>query len=172
MESANFKPPIVIDVLSHPGLSVRQLRVKICGKVIGKGMYRTVYELKRDPDYVVKIERDPSRGTFANVTEWRNYINNKDWNYLKDWLAPCIGINETGQVLIQQRIRHGRRKDYPKYVPAIFTDLKLSNFGWIGDKFVCCDYSYFTPYIITAGKSKMKYAKWWGTLKHLKNNKE
>lgn len=68
--------------------------------------------------------------------------------------------------MIQKRVEHRKRKDYPKYIPAVFTDTKLKNFGWIGDRFVCCDYSYL-PF--TLGKYKMKYAKWWGSLK--KQNK-
>lgn len=134
----------------------------LCGEKIGEGLYRDVYVLKQNPKYVVKVETDPSRTTFANVTEWRNYINNKDWTFLEKWLASCEAINETGQILIQERVSWDgkKRKDYPKYIPSIFTDLKLKNFGWIGDRFVCCDYSMFV-----LGQVKMKYAKWWGTLK-------
>ena len=141
-------------------ISIVQLKKRICGEQIGKGLYRNVYVLKQNPNYVVKIEGDLTTTQFANVTEWRNYINNKEWKWFEEWLAPCEMINETGQVLIQRRIEHKRRKDYPKYIPVMFTDLKLKNFGWIGDRFVCCDYSFIPFYIITTGKSKMKYAKW------------
>jgi hypothetical protein len=134
----------------------------ICGEQIGSGVYRDVYLLKQDPKYVVKIERDMSSGTFANATEWRNYIDNRDWNLVKGWLAPCEMINETGVLLIQKRVswEGKRRKDYPKYIPDVFTDTKLMNFGWIGKKFVCCDYSL----LLLGTKGKMKYAKWWGSL--------
>lgn len=148
--------------LALRGKTIAQIIKFNCGEKIGEGVHRDVYELKTNPEYVVKIERDPSTGDFANVTEWRNYINNKDWKFLGQWLAPCELINETGQVMIQRRVEHRRRKDYPKYIPSVFTDLKLRNFGWIGDRFVCCDYS-FMPF--TLGKNKMKYVKWWGTLK-------
>ena len=131
---------------------------KLCGEKIGSGAYRDVYVLKAFPDYVVKIERDMSTARFANVTEWQNYVNNAHWNLLDGWLAPCLMINQTGSVLVQQRVTPGRRKDYPKYIPAVFTDLKLQNSGWIDGKFCCCDYSFMTTVI---GKKKMKYAKWW-----------
>lgn len=139
----------------------------LCGEQIGEGLYRDVYVLKQNPNYVVKVEADPSRTTFANVTEWRNYIDNKDWKFLALWLASCEAINETGQILIQERVNwnNKKRKDYPKYIPSVFTDLKLKNFGWIGDRFVCCDYSMFV-----LGEVKMKYAKWWGTLKEKKDD--
>lgn len=142
--------------------SVSQVKKKLCGKLLGSGLYRDVYECKINPKYVIKIERDPSLAAFANVTEWRNYQNNLEWRFINSWLAPCILINETGQVLIQERVstEGKRRKDYPKYVPSLFTDLKLKNFGWIGDRFVCCDYSYMLN-----SEPKMKYAKWWGSLK-------
>ena len=146
-------------------ISIKELKKKLCGELIGVGLYRDVYVLKQDSNYVVKIERDMSHGTFANATEWRHYINNREWDWFEQWLAPCELITETGQLLIQRRIEHRKRKDYPKYIPAIFTDTKLSNFGWIGDRFVCCDYSFIPFYFIKVGKSKMKRAKWWGTLK-------
>lgn len=140
---------------------------EICGKLIGSGVYRDVYELKQDPNFVVKVERD-MEGTFANVTEWRNYINSAGWNLIEKWLAPCEMINGNGSIMIQQRVttEGKRRKDYPKYVPKIFTDLKLSNFGWIGDQFVCCDYAFFVQVMIKSTKSNdwYKVAKWWGSL--------
>jgi hypothetical protein len=139
---------------------------RICGELIGEGSFRNVYVLKLDPRFVVKVERDMSRSDYSNATEWRNYINNKDWTYLKDWLAPCELISESGQLMVQQRVNWDgkRRKDYPKYIPHVFTDTKLKNFGWIGDRFVCCDYSYLK--IMIKSDKDMKYAKWFGSLKH------
>jgi len=131
-------------------------------------MYRDVYALKKFPDYVVKIERDMTQAMFANATEWRNYINNRYWGFVNDWMAPCISINHTGSLMVQRRVywEGRRRKDYPKYVPAVFTDLKLRNFGWTSDdQFVCCDYSYMVVFPVAVGKKKMRYAKWWGTLR-------
>lgn len=143
------------------GKSIAQLKKTVCGEQIGYGLYRDVYVLKQNPSYVVKIERDMSTGAFANVCEWRNYIDLKDWKWFSEWMSPCELINQTGQVLIQRRTTAGKRKDYPKHIPAFFTDTKLSNFGWIGDRFVCHDYSS----LLCVSKTKMKYVKWWGTLK-------
>lgn len=130
---------------------------KLCGEKIGHGLYRDVYVLKAFPEYVVKIERDMSLAQFANATEWANYMNHSWDNIVGDWLAPCLMINQTGSILIQRRITHGKRKDYPKYIPAVFCDLKLQNFGWVDGKFVCCDYSF----MLTMIKREWKYAKWW-----------
>ena len=140
------------------GKSIGRIIKTCCGEKIGSGSCRDVYAFKQYPEYVIKIERDPSGGDFANVCEWKNWVNHRQWNLIGEWLAPCIAINETGQVLVQRRVRPGRRKDYPKYIPVLLTDLKLENFGWIGKKFVCCDYPML---IMPEPKKKMKYAKWW-----------
>jgi hypothetical protein len=141
------------------GKSVSEIVRLICAEKIGHGSTRDVYALKIDANYVAKIERDMSSGDFCNVMEWRNYVDNRYWE-LGKWLAPCEMINETGQVLIQRRVSPGKRKDYPKYIPQHFTDLKVKNFGWIDGVFVCCDY----PFLVGLNM-KMKYAKWWGSIK-------
>lgn len=147
------------------GRTTRQVVNDLCGEMLGSGQHRDVYECRVDRRYVVKVERDPGVAVFANVTEWRNYMNLKDWRFVGPWLAPCILINQTGQVLLQERVswEGKRRKDYPLYVPGVFTDLKLGNFGWIGDRFVCCDYAY-----LRHAPADLRYAKWWGSIKSLK----
>jgi len=132
----------------------------LCGEFINSGVYRDVYVCKLNPKFVIKIEKDPSICVFSNVNEWINYVNTTEWREFNRWLAPCRMINETGTILIQDRVYHKKRKDYPKYIPNILTDTKLSNYGWIEDNFVCCDY----PTFIQSGY-KMKYVKWIGTLK-------
>lgn len=144
--------------------TIRQIQKKLCGEFLGSGVYRDVYALIGYPDYVIKIERDPSTGQFANACEWRNYIDLREWKELGPWLAPCEAINETGQVLIQRRVyREGKRsKDYPTHIPVYFTDTKRENFGWLSTgEFVCCDYSLL---LSPPAKKKMKGVRWW-TLK-------
>lgn len=160
--NSEFNPTIqlVFEKLIRPHADIKTIKKKICGKKIGSGCYRSVYILKQDPKYVVKIERDMSIGTFSNATEWRNYINFKD-SFLGKWLCPCEGINETGQVLIQQRCELRKRKFYPKYIPKAISDIKLQNFGWIGDNFYCFDYPFLGAFWDDKVWNKMKYAKWW-----------
>lgn len=158
---AAFKLGPVIKAM-HNRKNVDEIIKTICGEKIGEGHSREVYILKQNPDYVVKIERNPRATQFNNVMEWRYYNDNKEWKWFSNWLARCLMINETSQVLIQERIAHGPRKEYPKRIPACFTDLKVTNFGFTSDgRFVCCDYA---SIIFIMGKSKdgMKYAKWWG----------
>lgn len=135
--------------------SINAILKKFCGEMIGSGCYRDVYLLKQYPDYVVKIERDMTTGNFANAMEWRNYINNEYFEKFSSWLAPCVLINETGQLLVQQKVEFKARKFYPKKIPSYFTDKKISNFGWIGDQFVCCDYSF-----LLQDKYYMKNVRW------------
>lgn len=148
--------------------SVDSIAKSICAEFIGTGMYRDVYVYKHNSEYVVKIERDPSRSVFANVSEWLNYINHKEWGWFEKWLAPCEAINETGQILIQKRVYwDGKKKsDYPKKIPTIFTDTKYKNFGWIENRLVCCDYSFLVIKSI-----EMRRARWWGNIQEARKIK-
>jgi len=137
------------------GKSVKHIVKNICGEKLGHGATRAVYVLKHNPKYVVKIEHHPENGDFANVGEFRNYLNYSE-TFLQNWLAPCQVINETGQVLIQQRVYNSEKK-HPEKIPTVFTDTKRANFGWIKNKFVCCDYSF----LVFPLPNKLKRAKWW-----------
>lgn len=141
--------------------SVNKVRREICGPELGSGLYRDVYEMKGNSRYVVKIERDMGEAQFANASEWRNWMNYREWKWFAEYLAPCMMINETGQVLIMRRIEHPPHNEYPSVIPAPFTDTKYANFGLLDNKFVCCDYSFIPFYVIQKGKSKYKEAKWW-----------
>lgn len=127
------------------------------GEPIGTGMCRDVFALKNNPYWVVKVERDPRKAYFMNATEWRNWSNAVDYEGLRDWLAPCHSINETGRLLFQRRVKHADMGRYPKKVPQCFTDLKVTNFGYIGNRFVCCDYAY----LLLKDPGKLRTAKWW-----------
>jgi hypothetical protein len=49
---------------------------------------------------------------------------------------------------------------YPKEIPALFTDVKKSNWGMLDGKPVCHDYAFFPIYFVVKGKSKFKKPKW------------
>ena len=131
---------------------------KFAGELLNSGVYRDVYVFKPDPKYVIKCERDMTTSMFANVQEWRNYIDHSEWIQLKPWIAPCVLISENGQILIQRRIKHKEAKFYPKQIPNLFMDKKYTNFGWIGNNFVCCDY----PNLLIGERFKLVNANWWG----------
>lgn len=134
-----------------------QIRKKFCGKLLGAGAYRDTYVCKQDPKMVIKIEREMSKAIFANVSEWVNYQNLKDWNQMKPWLAPCYGITQIGNVLLQRRVKITDNDDlYPEKIPSFFTDRKYENFGFIGKQLVCYDYSFMVH-----TQFRMVKANWW-----------
>lgn len=142
--------------------SVTRFVRELCGEKVGLyGTYRDVYVFEPDPRYVAKVERpapDDDTPDFANVGEWRNWEWCREWRQMGPWLSPCAAISRDGRILIQRRIVHRAPALYPEKVPSLFSDLKYGNFGWIGRRFVCCDYSYlrlgFALY--------MRRARWWG----------
>jgi hypothetical protein len=130
---------------------------KHCGKLLGKGLYRDVYELKGDKDYVIKIQRAMTQGDFSNALEWNYYQRNEDWDRLIRWLAPAIAIDETSQILVQRRAIFKTIDKYPEKMPSIFSDFKIQNYGWIDKKFVCVDYAG----LLLGNTLRLKRAKWW-----------
>lgn len=116
---------------------------RFCGELLGSGVYRDVYVLKQNPKYVVKIVKTRMLANFPNVSEWRNYIDNKH-SAVGKWLAPLEFINLSGSIMVQQRANwEGKEKsDYPKKLPYQLADHKYTNYGWIGEQFVCFDYTF------------------------------
>ena len=145
----------LLTVLNKKSYTPEQFKRKFCGKKIGEGCYRTVYEFKLDSRWVVKIEGENTE--WCNITEWMNWWNNKTWTNLTNFLAPCLFISSGGHILIQRKVKKKHIKYYPSEIPSLFTDRKYGNFGWIGKRFVCHDYAYL---VLT--NIKMSKAKWWG----------
>lgn len=116
----------------------------LCDDFIARGVYRDVFSCRLNPDWVVKVELDKgSWRSFANVHEHKFWDENQFYPKVADWLAPCRFISPDGRILIQDRARIAKASDnLPEAIPAFFTDLKPSNFGWIGERFVCVDYAF------------------------------
>ena len=132
-------------------------RRDVLGEFLAEGIHRRVYVCKIDPRYVVKIEPSMIAGDFANVMEWRFWIDNKEWKDLSKWLAPCEIISQDGRILIQRRVQFYMSREYPERIPSLFTDLKKGNYGWIGKQLVCCDY----PFTLMNNHSlRLKKIKW------------
>jgi hypothetical protein len=130
---------------------------ELCGARLGWGVHREVFELAACPSrWVVKVERDMSAGAFANALEWRNYVELGGDPVVGPWLAPVAGIDETGRVLLQRRVRHLPLAEMPPRVPSWLTDLKTTNFGRLEGRVVCCDYSSLLRVPL-----RMKRARWW-----------
>jgi len=72
----------------------------LLGPTLGTGCSRTVYEMRHNPDLVVKFETGTN--LFQNVEEWRTWKELKDTTDAR-WLAPCLFISPCASVLVQAR---------------------------------------------------------------------
>jgi len=126
-----------------------------CGRKLGSGTARVVYECAVRPDLVVKIETISQ--SFQNAMEWEFW---SQWNHEKDvfkWLAPCVDISPCGAILLQKRTQPVPEGRYPDKMPKFLTDMKRSNYGLIGRQIVCHDYGF----TITQAPVALQKAEWW-----------
>jgi len=108
------------------------------GSRVGGGASRAVYNFDLIPQTVLKITSDPP----ANTNEWEIWKAVKKTPYVK-WFAPCLFISPTGHFMVQKKVRPIRKTDkLPKKLPGLFTDIKISNWGFIGKQLVCHDYQH------------------------------
>lgn len=131
----------------------------MCGDLIGAGTYRDVFECRIAPQYVVKVERSRVNGwrKFANVTEMMFWDEQQNYKKVADWLAPCFLLSPDGRILLQHRVdRMAVAGELPEMIPGFLSDLKPQNFGWLGGRFVCVDYSFTLPNPRTA----LRKVKW------------
>jgi len=123
---------------------------------IGRGTAREVFANRLDPDTVWKVE-DTGR-SFQNVNEWE-YWKHVELSEMSLWLAPCVAVSATGSILLQKRTYPVPIGDLPKKVPAVFTDLKTSNWGMYDGRVVCHDYG---KLLLDANADmKLRKADWW-----------
>ena len=131
------------DILEVPSISM-DLLTSICGEHIATGVFRSVFDYNLDDRYVVKIE---PLNTGCNLIEYmiwdevKGLINNLEW--VKDWFAPVKWISPNGHVLVMKKTYERYNKKRPDKIPEFIWDIKIDNFGWIGNKFVCHDYGQF-----------------------------
>lgn len=108
------------------------------GQRLGRGQNREVYELKFDPDYVVKIEKGP-RIHFQNILEWATWNTVAGSKYEK-WFAPVKAISHEGRLLIMRKTEDVRASELPDSMPTWMCDFKPENFGMLDGKLVWRDY--------------------------------
>lgn len=130
----------------------------LLGEKLGSGSTRRVYENYLNPLQVVKVDMG---GQFANIMEWKLWQDLSETE-LGKWLAPCDFISPAGEILIQRKTH--QPKNFPTWIPSIFCDLKLTNFGVLpgSDQLVCHDYAMIFLEKALA-KSHLRFAKanWW-----------
>lgn len=117
------------------------LILMLCGKKLGEGSSRAVYEYNLDNKYVVKIEPQNTDSNKAEFLLWYEVQGLKgSMAWVKEWFAPIKFCSPNGKILIMQRTKQDLTKTRPNKVPSFFQDVKPDNFGWIGNRFVCHDY--------------------------------
>jgi hypothetical protein len=131
----------------------------MCGKLIGEGQDRKVFELPiTNNKWCVKFETGSGR-LFQNVEEWNVWQAVRDTEHAK-WFAPCHWISPNGRVLIMRQTEQLRKSEYPDKVPNYFTDMKFGNFGHLEGNFVAHDYG--VHLISQKGlTNRMITAHWW-----------
>lgn len=129
------------------------------GDKLGEGVYRTVFRMATDETKVIKFEHRSA--TFCNVNEWNlwNHVK-EDRPQLAKWFAPCHHISPCGNVLIQDYAAPVEFEKLPAKVPAVFTDLKMDNWGKIGRRIVCRDYGNNRVFQEGAN-ARLRKAYWW-----------
>lgn len=128
----------------------------LCGAEIGRGEYRSVYQHRMDDKLVVKHDTCEN---WSNVHEFTLYRELQD-TPLGKWLAPAYWLSPRGIWLIQAKTTPIEIGNYPKRVPAIFADLKPSNWGMFEGRPVCHDYGNNRVYTLAkvAGKVLQRVA--------------
>lgn len=117
----------------------------LCGKKLGQGIHRQVFECKIRPDLVVKVEDDDYR-YFANVLEQKFWDDHKYFDKVARWLAPCEYLSPDGRILLQKRCDPVPSSfEMPEKLPSFLSDLKRTNFGILDGKLVCVDYAMTIP---------------------------
>lgn len=120
----------------------------LCGKQLGEGIHRKVFECRLRDDLVVKVEDDGENfwRFFANAHEMRFWNDHRDYQPVAKWLAPCRYLSPDGRILLQDRCESiTRAYELPEKMPSFLTDFKRENFGWLGGNLVCLDYATAIP---------------------------
>lgn len=140
-------------------ISDTAIKRMLCGKSIGGGSSREVFECKLHPDFVVKVQYN---GGFDNAIEYEIWSAICEADWWAKWFAESVYISRTGKILIQQKIDFKEsKKEYPKKIPRFFTDIKVTNYGFVGNQLKCCDYSGVLGRLTGFMDKKMRVAKWY-----------
>ena len=134
----------------------------LCGKKIGSGSSRSVYEFNMDPKkLVVKIEgetlHNPNLVEYWLWDEIRGLKGSLAW--VKQWFAPIRFCSPNGRILIMERTSQDGKKERPNKIPEFFSDVHINNFGWLNGKFVCHDYGFLYKFV--KYEKKFQNVKWY-----------
>lgn len=129
----------------------------VCGAQIGRGAFRTVFECRLNPAWVVKHDTRHNHSNIFEYSMWRELEDTP----LGKWLAPVEWLSNDGFWLIQRKTEPIRVSELPKKVPSIFCDLKGSNWGMLNGQPVCHDYGNSMLFSIARSHGgRLKKANW------------
>lgn len=129
----------------------------LCGKQLGSGQYRTVFQCAIDPGRVVKHDNG---NNFSNINEWQVY-KEFEGTEVEQWLAPVFWLSPLGLWLIQAKTTPIPDGQLPDKIPAIFADTKAENWGIYQGRPVCHDYGNHNVYnLARRGALTLKRADW------------
>lgn len=137
----------------------------LCGKYLGAGIHREVFEYKPDPKWVIKIDIGDRHANIMEEEIWAHVVDviqKVGGRQLKDWFAPVKQLSPCGRVVLQRKCNTKFDRDkFPKKIPDFFSDTKYQNWGLLNGLVVCFDYA--NNLALTNGlfTGKMKPANWW-----------
>lgn len=108
------------------------------GEYLGSGVSRHVFRSKANQKRVIKIAYDSPRENIIEDEVWTRIQFVKKYN---KWFSPVHSISPSGYVLEMSYARTIPSLNYPDKIPAFFTDVNRSNFGWLNGHVVCLDYA-------------------------------
>lgn len=139
-------------------IELEDLKSLLCGELLGEGVHRKVYVYRPDNTLVIKCATEDPTG---NIVESEIWYMVKDTSIAK-WFAPIEYISRCGMFMLQRRVEHRPKNEYPKLVPKFFGDRKYKNYGWLNGKLVACDYvGFFVASMTHKWNTKLEEAGWW-----------
>lgn len=128
--------------MTYPSVAFEDAFNLLCGKQLGSGIHRDVFECRIRPDMVVKVENSEEWRNFANVREHQFWADHEYVPAVAKWLAPCEYLSPDGRISLQRKAAPVQDSDMlPEKIPAFLTDLKRENFGWLNGQLVAVDYA-------------------------------
>ena len=133
--------------MNYDNIILRDSFDLLCGRKLGSGVYRDVFECAIDDKYVVKVE-PAGRMKGINILEWHNWETNRYAEAFSKWLAPCKLISPNGRVLIMRKTEPLRVADLPTLLPEFLMDIKPENAGMLEGRLVFHDYPYLNSTLL------------------------
>lgn len=145
------------EVLSYP-FALQDLARFCLGDYIGGGEYRLVFDFDPVSGSVIKFcNADDCQSNWTEYSIWQSVKDTKN----AKWFCPVIDISPCGRFLIMEKARAIKEdENLPKKLPNFFTDIKRSNFGFIGDRLVCTDYQFISRAIDLSFCTSNRNADW------------